>query len=309
MESPLASSAATLPRTCRILYYGPPRGGKSANLRYIGDCVPVAYRVPIPAPSAGERLAFRLDAAEMGSWLVVAEAVDPTDDGGVGFAHDGVVFVADSAAERLDENLSALEALKICLESAGQDFTSVPMVIQYNKQDEPGSLPLDRLESLLNPWGLPAFSAVATRGTGVKETLSAVLGQALRQLDSVACDTASTKAEPPSAEARQAAHEAGPENTRGPIPSPEDRPPGRVPEPRRRSAAPGDRSPGTEHFPALVAPQPLQIEIQPDDPVLFAGRLAPVVVPVRVPRSLLERHGTVRVVLEIEMDDKGTGLL
>ena len=53
---------------------------------------------------------------------------------------DGVVFVADSQARQLDENIESLQDLHANLAEQGIDARSVPLVMQYNKQDLPREL-------------------------------------------------------------------------------------------------------------------------------------------------------------------------
>ena len=287
------TTTATPARTCRVLYFGPPGSGKTANLAQIASCVPQAYRVPATGTEGGERFSFRVDAGDLGPWIVEAVVADAAAVGapvaaGRGFPFDGVVFVADSSADRLDLNLSAIETLKTDLEAGGFDLTSLPMVIQYNRQDAPGRLPVDRLESLLNPWGMPSFPAIAAQGVGVRETLRAVLSMTMRQLDRAA---------------------AAPEET-GVSGSGRDRTPAGMPTPAPASAATPAVSPRVFAVPAPAVGDDRVLRIEPEErgETMFAARRPPIVVPVRVPRSLLERHGTVRIVLELEVDGRGPGV-
>src|SRR4029077_9098095 len=56
---------------------------------------------------------------------------------------DGVVFVADSQERQLDENIESFQDLHANLADQGVDARTVPLVIQYNKQDLPPELILD----------------------------------------------------------------------------------------------------------------------------------------------------------------------
>ena len=287
------TTTATPARTCRVLYFGPPGSGKTANLAQIASCVPQAYRVPATGTEGGERFSFRVDAGDLGPWIVEAVVADAAAVGapvaaGRGFPFDGVVFVADSSADRLDLNLSAIETLKTDLEAGGFDLTSLPMVIQYNRQDAPGRLPVDRLESLLNPWGMPSFPAIAAQGVGVRETLRAVLSLTLRQLDRAA---------------------AAPADAGGPG-SGRDRTPDGMPALASPAPATPAASPRAVAVPAPAVGDDRVLRIEPEErgETMFAARRPPIVVPVRVPRSLLERYGTVRIVLELEVDGRGPGV-
>lgn len=85
---------------------------------------------------------------------------------------DGVVFVADSEPERLDESVSALAELERVLPQVrGRELRDLPLVFQWNKRDLASALAEDQLVARLNPWGKPCVSAVAKEGEGVLETL------------------------------------------------------------------------------------------------------------------------------------------
>ena len=87
-----------------------------------------------------------------------------------------------SQEERLDANVESMENLKSNLEEQGYDLDKLPFVMQYNKQDLPNVTLMDELRSLLNPNGVPEFSACATTGEGVFETLKAVAKLILMEL-------------------------------------------------------------------------------------------------------------------------------
>src|SRR5438105_1437952 len=76
---------------------------------------------------------------------------------------DGVVFVADSQARQLDENLESLQNLQSNLLEHGVDIRTMPLVMQYNKQDLPRELILSSadLDDALNFRGVQSFSADA----------------------------------------------------------------------------------------------------------------------------------------------------
>jgi signal recognition particle receptor subunit beta len=87
---------------------------------------------------------------------------------------DGVVFVADSQVERMEDNLESLNGLKKNLEDQGYDFTKVPLVLQWNKRDLPNTVAVQDLERKLNENNFPSFESIATTGEGVFETLKMI---------------------------------------------------------------------------------------------------------------------------------------
>jgi mutual gliding-motility protein MglA len=56
------------------------------------------------------------------------------------------------------------------------------MILQYNKLDLPGVLPVAQLDDALNFRSLPAFPAAAVAGDGVFETLKGITGVVLQNL-------------------------------------------------------------------------------------------------------------------------------
>ncbi len=95
---------------------------------------------------------------------------------------DGVVFVADSQIERMEANLESLENLQLNLSEQGYQLEKIPYVIQFNKRDLPNIAPIGELRELLNPMNVPDYEAVASRGTGVFDTLKSVAKLVLTEL-------------------------------------------------------------------------------------------------------------------------------
>jgi signal recognition particle receptor subunit beta len=182
--------------TCKIVYYGPGRSGKTTNLQYIYAKVPQERRGRmVSIATRSERtLFFDFLPLELGAISGFTTRFQLYTVPGQVYYHatrklvlqgaDGVVFVADSQARQLDENIASLQDLQTNLLDLGQDVRSLPLVFQYNKQDLPRDLVLDpgALEDALNFWGSPSFAADALRGVGVFETLKGVSGLVLRTL-------------------------------------------------------------------------------------------------------------------------------
>jgi signal recognition particle receptor subunit beta len=97
---------------------------------------------------------------------------------------DGVVFVADSQVRQLDENIESLQNLQANILEHGVDARTLPMVLQFNKQDLPAELILsaEELDEALNFRNLQTFPADALHGVGVFETLKGVAAEVLRRL-------------------------------------------------------------------------------------------------------------------------------
>jgi signal recognition particle receptor subunit beta len=97
---------------------------------------------------------------------------------------DGVVFVADSQARQAGENIESFQDLHANLADQGVDARTIPLVLQYNKQDLPPELILsaDELSETLNFRSVPEFAADALHGPGVFETLRCISELVLKRL-------------------------------------------------------------------------------------------------------------------------------
>ncbi|MCM8782968.1 MAG: GTPase domain-containing protein, partial [Candidatus Omnitrophica bacterium] len=96
---------------------------------------------------------------------------------------DGIVFVADSQAERIEETIESFDNLIDNLADYKRRLEDIPTVIQYNKRDLPNILSIAELEQRLNRMHLPYFEAVAIRGVNVYETLRELAKMTLRQIE------------------------------------------------------------------------------------------------------------------------------
>ncbi len=182
--------------TCKIVYYGPGRSGKTTNLQYVYDQVPGNRRGRMVslATETDRTLFFDFLPLELGTisgfttrfqlYTVPGQVYYDTTRKLVLQGADGVVFVADSQARQLDENIESLQNLQLHLLEQGVDIRALPLVIQYNKQGLPPELvlPVDELDDVLNFRSVPSFAADALTGKGVFETLRAVSELVLRKL-------------------------------------------------------------------------------------------------------------------------------
>ena len=89
---------------------------------------------------------------------------------------DGVVFVADSQYDKMEENVKSFGNLKDNLKTLNQNLDDIPYVLQYNKRDLPNVAPVDYMEFLLNngEQQVPSFTACANQCEGVFETLNMI---------------------------------------------------------------------------------------------------------------------------------------
>lgn len=182
--------------TCKIVYYGPGRSGKTTNLQYIYGRVPESRRGRMVslATQTDRTLFFDFLPIDLGVISGFATRFQLyTVPGQVYYnatrqlvlqGADGVVFVADSQARRFDENLESLQNLQVNLLQQGIDVRQFPVVLQYNKQDLPRDLILAQteLDDALNFRALKSFTADALHGAGVFETLKGISELVLKRL-------------------------------------------------------------------------------------------------------------------------------
>jgi mutual gliding-motility protein MglA len=182
--------------TCKIVYYGPGRSGKTTNLHYIYGQVPGDRKGEMVslATQTDRTLFFDFLPIDLGTisgfatrfqlYTVPGQVYYATTRKLVLQGADGVVFVADSQARQLAENVESFQDLHANLAEHGVDARAVPLVIQYNKQDLPRDMimTVEELDEQLNFRGVPSFPADALHGPGVFETLRAISEQVLRRL-------------------------------------------------------------------------------------------------------------------------------
>ena len=182
--------------TCKIVYYGPGRSGKTTNLHYVYGQVPETRRGRMVslATQTDRTLFFDFLPIDLGQisgfstrfqlYTVPGQVYYNATRRLVLQGADGVVFVGDSQARQLDENIESLQNLQSNFLEHGVDIRTVPLVMQYNKQDLPPELILTQaeLDDALNFRSVPSFGADALHGKGVFETLKGISELVLKKL-------------------------------------------------------------------------------------------------------------------------------
>ena len=180
---------------CKIVYYGTGLGGKTTNLEYVYSKVnPDAKGKMISLATETERTLFfdflPIDLGDVKGfktrfhlYTVPGQVYYNASRKLILKGVDGVIFVADSQAERMEANIEAMHNLYENLDSYGYDLTTIPFAMQYNKRDLPNAMPMGDLRAQLNPMGVPDFEGVAIEGRGVFETLGAVSKMVVQALN------------------------------------------------------------------------------------------------------------------------------
>lgn len=184
---------------CKLVYYGPGRGGKTTNLEYIFKAFrKQATGEMVSVDTKGDRTLF-FDFLPMGLGKIRGCDIKVqlyTVPGQVKYGStrkmvlkgvDAVVFVADSLEVRRKANLASLKDLQQNLADQSMSIFKVPLVLQYNKRDLEGNgmplLPVKMLERDLNSkLRVPSFTASAVEGKGVGDCLKQCLKLTLHQL-------------------------------------------------------------------------------------------------------------------------------
>jgi mutual gliding-motility protein MglA len=178
----------------KVVYYGPGMAGKTTNLTVVHDRVPSqAAGDMVMVDTHSERtLRFDLlavDAAPVRGhkvrfefYTVPGQSYYAATRRAVLAGADGVVFVADSRREALDENIEAMNEMLNNLRHHGLP-EDLPVVVQYNKQDLPTALKREQLEPLMNVRGWPSQAGIAIDGQGVMETMQAITALIIRRAE------------------------------------------------------------------------------------------------------------------------------
>lgn len=166
----------------KVVYCGPGRSGKTTNLAWLHRSLASEKRGDLLMLNTREErtLFFDFFPMELGQikgfrlrfhmYTVPGQSYYQASRKLVLEGADATVFVADSQASRLEENLASFRQMCGTLREHGVDLPRFPVVLQYNKRDCENALPLGTLERELKIAGLPVFPSVAFRGEGVMET-------------------------------------------------------------------------------------------------------------------------------------------
>jgi len=175
----------------KIVYYGPAKSGKTTNLEQVHAHVETARpeekgKLVSLATSADRTLFFDffpLEAAVIKGYTtkfqlftVPGQVIYNTTRQLVLRGVDGIVFVADSQYDKMQENVESFRNMEENLKSLNLNLDDIPYVIQYNKRDLSPIAEVNFLDYLLNNRDVevPAYEASAPKVEGVFETLNGI---------------------------------------------------------------------------------------------------------------------------------------
>jgi small GTP-binding protein len=180
--------------TAKIVYYGPGLCGKTTNLELLHKKVSPNQRGKMVslATDTDRTLFFDLLPVDLGTiggfktkiqlFTVPGQTYYNATRKLVLKGADGVVFVADSQAAQLAANIESYKNLGENLKVNGLNMETIPLVIQWNKQDMKNLLSLEELEAKINIRKVPTVKAVAVKGDGVLETFKAISKEVMHAL-------------------------------------------------------------------------------------------------------------------------------
>jgi hypothetical protein len=172
--------------TAKVVYYGPGLCGKTTNLQWIHEKLPIKNKGKMLslATETDRTLFFDFLPIEIGTIRGMKTRIQLYTVPGQVFYNatrrmvlkgaDAVCFVCDSQEAMLDANLESYENMRQNLEANEIDPDEIPVVLQYNKRDLPNALPIEILNERMNLRNYPFYEAIAVRGIGVEDTLKAV---------------------------------------------------------------------------------------------------------------------------------------
>lgn len=211
---------------CKIVYCGPGAGGKTTNLKFLSHKLTGDSSQLVSLSRDDDRTLFfdylPVDGGTikgfkttLNLYSVPGQTIYNALRKPLLKSVHGIVFVADSSEERIEDNLDALQRLTDTMRELGHNLDSIPVVFQYNKRDVNRVAPVSLLQEALNPGQIVAdpakqlvrpdpfhagenlveqspegywiersqyIEAVATDGVGVLDTLRVVGRLALRSV-------------------------------------------------------------------------------------------------------------------------------
>ncbi|HWL53024.1 MAG TPA: ADP-ribosylation factor-like protein [Chthoniobacteraceae bacterium] len=175
----------------KIVYYGPAKSGKTTNLEQVHAHVETARPEEkgklVSLSTSSDRTLFfdffPLEATVIKGFTtkfqlftVPGQVIYNTTRQLVLRGVDGIVFVADSQYDKMEENVESFRNLQENLKSLNLNLDEIPYIIQYNKRDLGQIADVSFLEYLLNnrEVHVPFYEAAATKVEGVFETLNGI---------------------------------------------------------------------------------------------------------------------------------------
>lgn len=180
--------------TLKIVYYGPALSGKTTNLQMVHQFLdPQSRGRLMNLETADDRtlffdllpVFFRSDTGfkiKIKLYTVPGQVMHVATRRILLAGVDGIIFVADAQIAETRANSEAWHGMQENLRVNGLEPDKIPIIIQFNKTDLPNTRTDAELEMMRKSSKEPIFKAVAVRGTGVLESLYALMRLVYRSL-------------------------------------------------------------------------------------------------------------------------------
>ena len=178
----------------KIVYFGPPRAGKTTSLQFIHRKLKPEHCSTMRSMAAqlDRMLFFDFMPPELGEvdgcrvrfhlYTVQGEVSSPATWKTLLKGADGVVFVADGTTVGSRANAESMEQLAGFLAGFGQTIAGLPFVVQCNKADTGGDLDPDTVRASLGGATFVLVPSSAVTGEGVLHCLAHVIKEILKNL-------------------------------------------------------------------------------------------------------------------------------
>ncbi len=179
----------------KIVYYGPGLSGKTTNLQFIHQNLKPEQRGKLVSLATNEERTLFFDflpielekvrgfKTRFHLYTVPGQTYYGATRRAVLSGADGVIFVADSQADKMEDNLLSFKDLQENLCYYRKKIENTPLIIQYNKRDLPNILPVEELNKKINPLNVLNFEASAISGKGVFEALTMICRLVLKAIE------------------------------------------------------------------------------------------------------------------------------
>jgi signal recognition particle receptor subunit beta len=195
----------------KIVYYGPGLSGKTTNIQFVHQNLQPDQRGNILSLATDQDVTLFFDFLPLELedvvgfkirfhlFTVPGQVYYGATRRAVLMGADGVIFVADSQIERMEDNLVSIKELEENLRQYGKKLEATPFIIQYNKRDLLNILPVEELNKKINHLAVPYFESVAIEGKGVFESLTMISRMVLKVVkDGAEAHGSASMAYPPS---------------------------------------------------------------------------------------------------------------
>jgi len=172
----------------KLVYYGPALSGKTTNLEQIHQAIEKDVRGELTSLATQQDRTLFFDFLPLKSDIIkgfVSKFQIYTVPGQTMYNEtrklvlrnvDGLVFVADSQYDKMEENATCFSHLEQNLIEQNTSLDEVPYILQFNKRDLPNIAPVHYLDFMLNRRAtrVATVEAVASEGYGVFESLNII---------------------------------------------------------------------------------------------------------------------------------------